>query len=210
MNHYVLMADVIGSRETDQALTMREFKQLTSHVNQVHRASLLSPLTITLGDEFQGISKNLAKSIALLFALEEFIIERKFALKLRYVLVNGPIDTPINHDIAYGMLGDGLTHAREMLGTLKKDKSRFYIELPDKKRQHALNEAMYVCQEIIDAWDVEKDFYVVAKFLRHHDYKDVADELEKTRSQIWKREKTLNIRSYFALKSVITYLTHPA
>jgi len=63
-----------------------------------------------------------------------------------------------------------------------------------------------VLQRIIDGWKLKKDYYIVAKFLQHIDYKQVATELKKERSLMWKREKSLKLEEYFALKEVITYL----
>src|ERR1700679_127228 len=107
------MADIINSREADQLLLMNNFGEVVSAINVSNKENLLSPLTITLGDEFQGITKGLKEAISVILNIEENIIITGNTFKLRYVIVEGAIDTPINSSIAYGMLGDGLTRARK-------------------------------------------------------------------------------------------------
>ena len=204
--HFILMADIIGSRKTDQKKLIADFKEIVRQTNLNAGAGLLSPVTITLGDEFQGVVASLAAALGIILDLEESIIASGKGFKLRYILMEGEIDTPINPRIAYEMLGSGLTAAREGLARLKKTKNRFHIALQDPERGNALDKAFVVLQRIIDGWKLKKDYYIVAKFLQHIDYKQVASELKKERSLMWKRKKSLEIEEYFALKEIIAYL----
>jgi hypothetical protein len=200
------MADVIGSRKSDQNELIQEFRKVTDNTNASCHRHFLSPITITLGDEFQAVAKNLLSAITIILNLEENIIALNGEFHLRYVLLEGKIETPINPAIAYGMLGSGLTKARETLTGMKKNKSRFHVILQDKALENALQNAFIALQGIIDDWRPDKDYYIVAKFLQNRDYKEVALELNKERSLIWKREKGLKLEEFFALKKVINYL----
>lgn len=204
----ILMADIVGSRQMEQTQLLMDFKELVAMINSKDKAQFLSPLTITLGDEFQGVLTDLKAAIKVIIDLEEALISQNKAFKLRYVIAEGLIETPINKEIAYGMMGDGLTRARGYLEHLKKDGDRFFIWLIDQPQKNALNNLFIALQNIIDDWNVERDFYLVTAFLQFRDYKRVAMELQKERSLMWKREKTLKIKSYFALKEVADYLTH--
>jgi len=206
-SHLILMADMIDSRNQDQGIAMEYFNSIIKFVNSKHYEGILSPLTITLGDEFQGIVRNIKSAIDILFEIEESLIHSGAKFKLRYVLVEGKIDTPINREIAYGMMGDGLTTAREQLAKLKHGKSRFNFFLKRIYKSKVIYEAFFIYQSFIDSWDIEKDYPLVSEFLLVKDYKIVAKELDKTRSQIWKREKNLKIDEYFSVKLVISYLT---
>ena len=66
MKNYILMCDIIESRKLDQILVINHFKKCTKYINQKYSNSLLSPLTITLCDEFQGIVKKLDDTIKIL------------------------------------------------------------------------------------------------------------------------------------------------
>lgn len=200
------MADIIKSRKSDQQNLMQSFKKVTDKTTASNPDNFLSPITITLGDEFQAVATNLLSAISIIQNLEENIIALKGDFHLRYVLLEGEIETTINPNIAYGMLGSGLTEARETLIRLKKSKSRFHVILQDKALENALQNAFVAFQGIIDDWKPNKDYYIVTEFLQNRDYKEVAIELNKERSLIWKREKGLKIEEYFALKQVINYL----
>jgi hypothetical protein len=205
-DHIILMADIVDSRKRDQNELMGIFKKLTDEVNLKNKKELLSPITITLGDEFQCIVKDVPKAVALILELEEKIILKQAGFKLRYVLYEGKIDTPINHDIAYGMLGEGLTKAREALDDTKLTTNRHGFNLHNQQAAAALMASFSIYQNITDDWKLEKDHALISKLLELKDYKLVAEALGKTRSQIWKRHKNLKIEPYFAVKQVTQYI----
>lgn len=202
----ILMADIIDSRKSDQNALMKTFKRLTDEVNKKNKRWLRSPITITLGDEFQCIVKDTSKAISLILQLEEKLIVEQAGFKLRYVVYQGPIDTPINQDVAYGMLGEGLTKARETLENSKATNIRYIVHLHKEPAATALMASMGIYQNITDDWKLEKDHALICKFLELKDYKMVAEALGKTRSQIWKRQKNLKIEPYFAIKQVTQYI----
>jgi hypothetical protein len=116
--NYILMADIIGSRKTNQQKLMKDFKNTAGKVDHELRDQFLSPITITLGDEFQSIPRDLPSALNIILRLEEAIIKAKKGFRLRYVLVEGLIETPINSKTGYEMLGSGLTRARELASKL--------------------------------------------------------------------------------------------
>jgi hypothetical protein len=205
--NYILMADIIDSSRKDQKGLMEQFAYIVSGVNKVCKKHILSPLTITLGDEFQGVAKNLAGAAKLILALEEKLIAEKADFKLRYVLLQGRIETPINKELAYGMLGKGLTDARKSLQVMKEKQSRFWFEVKKNGLGDALNDCFLVYQSFIDLWKKERHYELITHFLELKDYKEVAVKTGKTRSQIWKLEKSLKINEYIAIKNVIHYLS---
>lgn len=207
MKQYILMADVVASGAKNQKQLMKDFKKLIGKINESYQDYILSPLTITLGDEFQCVLKDLDASINIIIHLEEAIIHEKINFQLRYILNQGNIETPINKTIAYEMLGQGLTDARQKLTDVKQNKQRFLISIENKFQQEILTDAFIIAENIIDKWDLEKDYEVVSNFIKLKDYKLVAEAVNKTRSQLWKREKTLNIESYNSVKNIIQLIT---
>jgi len=205
-DYFILMADIVDSRRSDQNKLMNSFKKVIIETNHENKKLMLSPLTITLGDEFQGIVNSAKAAAKLMFFIEEKIIHLNAGFKLRFVLVEGAIDTPINNTIAYEMLGDGLTQAREALTVHKNSNVRYYFNLRNAPKSEALVNSMFLYQSIVDDWKVSKDYDLITNFIKLRDYKLVAEQLGKTRSQIWKREKSLKIEEYFSIKSVINYI----
>jgi hypothetical protein len=204
---FILMADIIKSRVSPQNMLMEDFKHVVGSVNISNREKLLSPLTITLGDEFQGIVRDLKSAIQIILQLEEKIIEEKANFKLRYVLLEGKIETEINRNIAHEMLGSGLTEARYQLMNIKNSKERFHFSLKNQKQSDVFKYVFIVYQGIVDDWNLEKDYVLVNAFLKWQDYKTVAEKLDKSRSLMWKRERSQKIKEYLSLKNIITFLT---
>lgn len=203
MKHIILMADVIKSRNKDSKALIKQFKTIVDAANRKFKKKLKSPLTITLGDEFQGVIEDKQTAIEIIVDLEEALIHNKYNFKLRYVLQVGIIDTLINNKRAFEMLGPGLTEAREKLSLLKQTKNRFFISLEHDVLTNILSNSFSIFQSIVGSWKVDKDFEIVSAFLQYKDYKIVAEKMNRNRSLIWKREKTLQIESYFAIKNII-------
>lgn len=201
------MADIIASGEKNQNQLMEDFKELIREVNNSYKDEILSPLTITLGDEFQCVLKDLIASTNIILNLEESIIHKKLGFQLRYMLNEGNIETPINKNIAHEMLGSGLTNARQILNDSKHDKFRFAISIENKLQNDILINAFKIFENITEKWNVKKDYETVSNFIKYKDYKIVSETMNKTRSQLWKREKTLNIESYNSIKSIIRLIT---
>ena len=199
------MADVIDSRSKDSKELMMHFKQLVVRIRRKHRGKFLSPLTITLGDEFQGIVKTFEIAVDIIFSIEEELIKMGKDIKLRYIVEYGSIETNINSRVAYEMLGKGLTDAREHLNASKKDKEvRVVIFLKDDAYSKAMEKLFFVLTSIYDKWKLN-DYYLIEAFLEFKSYLMVSKALSINRSQVWKRQKTLMIKEYFALKESIQY-----
>jgi hypothetical protein len=109
----------------------------------------------------------------------------------------------INSNRAYEMLGSGLTKARKLLTELKHHEPRILVSIIDRKKASILNDAFYILTSIIDKWQGESDYLLAENFIAYKDYNTVAKKLDKDRSLMWKREKTLNMASYFAIKNII-------
>lgn len=197
---FILMGDIIKSSRADGKKLAIELKGIVKKINEIHNKKILSPLTITLGDEFQGVVKSLEAGISIIFAIEEYRITNAISFKLRFVLVKGKIETPVNRKIAYGMLGEGLTRARETLNYLKKSDDRFHFLTSENYND--LNLYFLLYQSFTDGWK-PKDYKTVSDFFKTDDYKEVAAKQKKSVSQIWKRRKSLHIKEYKIIKQLI-------
>ncbi|MDQ3111549.1 MAG: SatD family protein [Bacteroidota bacterium] len=206
MKYPILMADIENSRDKDSRLLMMQFKKVVVRTNKTFQKELLSPLTITLGDEFQGITNSIESGIQVIFAIEELIIKYEFDIKLRYVLNFGEIDTKVNKKVAYEMLGTGLTEARDSLNNLKKEDARFLIKLGDKTNAgYYVNRMFLIYQSIVDSWK-PKDLKSVSEFLIYGDYKKVAKIIRTDASSAWRRKKSLKINEFNSAKEIILFL----
>jgi hypothetical protein len=197
---FIIMADIIKSRETDLVLTAQLLKSLCVHINNKYKKSILSPLTITLGDEFQGVVDSAKTGLLIIIEMEEVILKNEIDFKLRYVLLYGRIETKINTQTAYEMLGEGLTDARHILTAAKKEKYRFYIH--GTANADLSDNLFRIYQSILDDWKI-KDYVLITSMITDNNNKFTAEKTGKNPSQIWKRKKTLKIEEYQILKKLI-------
>ncbi len=202
MKQFILMADVVGSHEKKGQQLMDAFQVLVKWTNMIYGESIVSPLTITLGDEFQGIVSSASEGVDIILGMEEYILEEEFDFKLRYVLHEGDVETEINRDKAYEMLGPGLTNARKLLNEMKKEHHRFLIKV---SAGNEVNKMMRITQHFIDGWH-PKDRSTVTGFLQGHDYKALAKIQQKDESTLWRRRKSLAIDEYLLCKEMLHHL----
>ncbi|XWN38186.1 MAG: SatD family protein [Balneola sp.] len=205
-NYPIFMGDVVNSSDYDGEVLSKGLKELVESTNKKFGKAILSPLTITLGDEFQGILSSVPTGIDLLFHLEEELLITEPDFKLHYVLLLGEIETEINPDIAYEMMGEGLTEARKLLSTKKRNRKRFRFKLKNKEQTEQLTKIFEVLDTIILNWKKE-DYPLILDMINNDNNSEVGELHDKNRDQIWKRRKTLMINEYNLLKDFIkTYI----
>ncbi|MEP2446092.1 MAG: SatD family protein [Balneola sp.] len=198
----IFMGDVVNSSDYDGEVLSKGLKELVESTNKKFGKAILSPLTITLGDEFQGILSSVSSGIDLLFHLEEELLRTEPDFKLHYVLLLGEIETEINPDIAYEMMGKGLTEARKMLSSKKRSRKRFRFKLQNKEQTEQLSRIFEVLDTIILNWKKE-DYPLILDMIKNDNNSEVGELHDKNRDQIWKRRKTLMINEYNLLKDFI-------
>ena len=204
MNQFILMADVVKSSNQFPPKLMNELRSVVDWANKIYADSIESPLTITLGDEFQGIVASSSKGIDIILAMEEYMLEEAFDFKLRYVLHEGEVKTEVNTDNAYEMLGEGLTRARKLLNEMKKEHHRFLVKT---MAGNEVDKMMRIIQHFIDSW-YPKDKSTVTGFLQGYDYKALAKIHQKDESTLWRRRKSLAIDEYLLCKDVLHHLVN--
>lgn len=203
MEYPILMADIIKSRKGNSQEILHDFKKLVGFINLKWVESIVSPLTITLGDEFQGVINTTEDAFQIMIAMEEEIIKSNYAIKLRYVLHVGEIDTQINRSSAYEMLGEGLTTARKSLNELKKSKNRFLVSSNKKSETlDIINDVFRLLESFIDSWK-SKEYVFVNEFLLNKSYQEIAENLNMNVSSSWRRKKSLNMEEYALCKKLI-------
>ena len=205
MRHFILMADIIESSGKNADNLMRSFSSAVQNANREYRKELISPLTITLGDEFQGIAGSLMAGIHLIFTLDEYLLQADEPYSLRYVLHYGEITTQVNKEQAHGMLGPGLTQARRTLEGMKKERAEVMIEGLDTDKEEQINLAFILYRSLYNDWH-SKDRKTVYDFLQYHDYKKVAELHGRDNSSMWRKERSLKIHEFEVAKKLIKSL----
>lgn len=201
MENWILMGDIVGSSQSDNISLQKEFSKLIGKINQEFQNKLKSPLTITLGDEFQGVVVDLKTSIEMIVNIEENKWEMEYPILIRYSLGLGEISTPINSEIAFGMLGEGLTKVRNSLIELKDKDTRIVLtgDFPNKEQ---ISLSLDLLLEKQEEWRW-KDRDVISGYIMGKDYKKIAEEIGKDNSTVWRKFKSLEFASYEKRKRLL-------
>lgn len=110
----VLMGDLVASERAQSLKAVhRAFNAGVDFANQRYAADIESPLTITLGDEFQGLTRTLAHAWAIASSLRLRLLAAN--VSCRFVIGTAELETPINPREAWNMMGRGLAEARDKL-----------------------------------------------------------------------------------------------
>lgn len=110
----VIMGDIIASeRSADVGDLHAAFNRAITDHNICHADKLVSPLTVTLGDEFQGLTCRLTDAARICRSMRLNLLAAE--VSCRFVIGHAIILTPINHDRAWNMMGPGLAEARNQL-----------------------------------------------------------------------------------------------
>jgi hypothetical protein len=202
MEHFILMAEVIQTKDLNKAAVDSDLKNVTSVINKIHKNKFITTLDILFDYEFQGITNSLQHAIEIIFDIEECLIENSLDFKLKYVLYHDYIKTIHSKHSAYERLGLGLIDARDRLKLIKKTESRFLIATNNEKTSLYLNNLFLIYGDYVDSWK-KNDFELVSAFLNNKNYKEVASLFNLNMSSGWRREKSLKLKQYYTIKEMI-------
>jgi hypothetical protein len=147
----VLIADIVESRSIpNRAEYQEKLRVFLESVNDQSRHSLLSPYTITVGDEFQAVYRD-ARS---LFTDIMRIVGHSFPHRIRFALSHGTITTELNRQAALGMDGPVFSSARALLNELKKeDRTIVRFILPDNDLVDLINVCLTLFANDLERWN---------------------------------------------------------
>jgi hypothetical protein len=153
-NAAVVMGDVVSSRSLEPAMLHDLFNAAVARANLLVPAQLLSPLTITLGDEFQGLARTLATAAELARAIRLDLLAR--GVDCRLVIGTARLETPLNVAQAWNMMGEGLAEARGVLNA-RRDLSLYRFSLPGRTvLQRTLDAVGAALTQIERRWTVRQ------------------------------------------------------
>lgn len=124
-----VMGDLVRSESAPAPeLLHYHFNRQVEAANEENRQYLASPLTITLGDEFQGLVTTLTHAAALAHALRLNLLHD--GIQCRFAIGLVEIRTPVNPDKAWNMMGPGLSRTRDRLNE-KSSTTQYRFSLPN-------------------------------------------------------------------------------
>lgn len=125
MKYIALVADICDSKKLENRDEVQNNLELAcKRINaQSGRLGIVSPLTITLGDEVQALFQYADKLWVSLIELEAAL----HPVRLRFGIGIGEISTKINRAAAIGMDGPAFHRARDAVESLRKDGKHYRL-----------------------------------------------------------------------------------
>ncbi len=136
----ILMGDIVDSESASSVKTVhRTFNTAVDAANKMHAADIASPLTITLGDEFQGLLTGLVHAWDVAAGMRIRLLVAN--VSCRFVIGTATLGTPLNTKQAWNMMGAGLSTARDKLND-KKTLNAYRFSLPGEPIIESLMDAV--------------------------------------------------------------------
>jgi len=137
MNYLALIGDVRESKKLhDRDAVQRRLQAACDDLNgRADSLQLVSPFTVTLGDEFQAVFSGAQNVWSCIFMIESALHPVRF----RFGLGVGGIDTAINRKQAIGMDGTAFHLAREAVASLKGNRGSYRVLGLNNAQQLALH-----------------------------------------------------------------------
>lgn len=138
--HVALMGDIVASEANPSVPRLHQtFNAAVHQANDRFAGDIAVPLTITLGDEFQGLCSSLSAGLRVMRHVRHELLSRRVECRFALGLVR--LESPAPQDRAWNMMGPGLASTREKL-TAKAHPNAYRFHLPDEPLLEQLLEAI--------------------------------------------------------------------
>lgn len=185
----VLIGDIEASREIEgeeRENFQHKLENVLESINDQENG-LLSPYTITLGDEFQAVFEKADNIFVHMFK----IMAALHPVAVRFSLGVGNISTSVNSEQAIGMDGPAFYAAREGIDILKDSGYLFHIRIADEEDDLNLkivNGSLKLLAKEIRSWS-KKRITIMHMLQEGYDYKAIAKELDISQTAFYKNKE---------------------
>ena len=189
----VIKSRNISRREAFQVHLERALKRLNG------RKDILSPYTITLGDEFQAVYKNADR----LFRDFWYILEHAYPIKVRFSVGVGNLKTAINHKSALGMDGPAFHWARRGIIDMKRSPALFRIQMVEGSAENWMNSTLDLISHISRHWKRNR-FLILERMLDGAEPAAIARRMKLTGAAVYKNIDAGGLRVIMQLTEEIS------
>jgi SatD family (SatD) len=180
MKKIVIIGDIVNSKRISQ----RSKVQLK--LNSIFRKlnddkSLLSPYTITLGDEFQAVYNK----ADLIFNHIWQINSSVYPIKIRFSLGIGDITTKINRKNAIGMDGPAFYNARSGLLKLKESGFLLFVSADGLPFRELVTQSLLLVSHLSSGWKKTR-LNIISLLYNNLNAAEIAKKLKITDKAVYK------------------------
>jgi len=182
-NYAVITGDIIRSRQAKDRMELQsDVETKLSFINTEFAPDVAVNFQITLGDEFQGLVKNLAAIPTITSTLREQL----YPIKVRLSIGIGAITTKMNNIISK-MDGPAFHLSREGIGQISQDREKITIYLTRDKEVNRIFDAITVLTDILLQKRTDKQWQAIRLYRKERNLKIVAAELNVKFQNVHKR-----------------------
>lgn len=207
--YLAVIGDIKESKSIKNRTEVQEkLKSVLRGINKKYAKDFASRLTVTLGDEFQGLLSSGENIIAMIFAIER----NMYPTKIRFGIGIGDITTPIDHKLAIGSDGPGYYKAREAIQYLKQNEKKKQSSQSDIRIKifggeypaaELINTILSLMTAIKHSW-TDRQRHTIWDMLEHQDSQTkAAKRLGITQSSVQKNLVNGNYYTYKAAASIV-------
>lgn len=201
MKLIALIADIVQSRKIkDRDKFQQDLEQQLRLINK-ESEHLLSPYTLTLGDEFQAVYGKAGHLFRDIWKIRMVVHPQK----VRFALGIGTLSTPINRKRAIGMDGPAFHHARAAIAELKKSSYLIKIEGEGIPFQPLVNNSLYLVSQYSMGWSLNR-IQVLSKLQQGWSPKRIADDLGISTVAVYKNIKAGSLDVIIDLQKEVSNL----
>ena len=195
-----LIADIVQSKEIPKRDTFqRKFDSLLGELSKKRKTELLSPYTITLGDEFQAVYADYTKILPDIWHIQEAV----YPVKLRFALGYGKLTTEINPLQSIGMDGPAFHRAREVMDTLKEvDWTLIQLKGEESKALKLFNQSLWLMSLHQNKWK-KTTYQIFWGLLGDQSVEQLSESLERSERAIYKQINTHHLREYISFSEIL-------
>ena len=169
----MVMGDLVHSEHAADIAQLHEaFNEAVEQCNRRYADVLASPLTITLGDEFQGLVTSLNAGA-------------RRGIDCRFVLGLARIETAVNPQQAWNMMGPGLSRSRHKLNE-KRALCRYGFSLPQEPLLEIALDALGVGLTVIEEGWTQRQLSDIAALLNGQLPAELAEQRQVSVHSIYK------------------------
>lgn len=207
MNYFALIGDIVDSKKIDDRYQVQKRLESCLHqLNAKYSDVVISKMSITLGDEFQGL-------LTLDAPLFQIIDSINMAMKphqIRFGLGLGTILTDINPEQSIGADGPAYWYARKALQHIhqKNDygNTQIAVDFEGNHNVEVINSLIASSEAIKSSWRASQEV-LLQKLLENNRYHESFDQqalaraLDLDTSALSKRLKTSHIKVYLRARN---------
>jgi len=202
MKYLALIGDIKASKSISARDDVQvQLRSVCDHLNkQRDSMQLVSPFTITLGDEFQAL---FSSSIGIWRCI--FNIESKLhPVRIRFGVGLGAIDTEINETASIGMDGPAFHLAREAISSLKSESGNYRV-LGLSDAQELVLHTLDLVSHNRDAWRKNR-LDIFCSLLEGRNVASMAKLLRITEQAVYKNIRKGQLESVMGIFQGLSHL----